>query len=107
MQNNCLCTKSINNHGMDLCQPRNLTVRTHPKHNTQKGMGITSDWQHGFFCTYSFHNWFPDMQMILLDGKKCNRSCRVKKIDESLMGEQGESKVENRLRIEGRGIEKR
>ena len=55
---------------MDLCQPRNLTVRTHPKHNTHKGMGITSDWQHGFFYTYSFHNWFPDMQMILLDGKK-------------------------------------
>ena len=46
------------------------------------------------------------MQMILLDGKKCNRSCRVKKIDKSLMGEQGESKVENRLRMEGRGIGK-
>ena len=70
-------------------------------------MGITSDWQHGFFWAYSFHNWFPDMQMILLDGKKCNRSCRVKKIDELLIGEQGESKVENRLRIEGRGIEKK
>ena len=41
--NNCLCTNSINNHGMDLCQPRNLTDRTHPKHNTPKGMGITSD----------------------------------------------------------------
>ena len=47
------------------------------------------------------------MQMILLDGKKCNRSCGVKKIDESLMGEQGESKVENRLRIKGIGIEKK
>ena len=46
------------------------------------------------------------MQMILLDGKKCNRSCRVKQIDESLMGEQGESNVENRLRIERRGIGK-
>ena len=99
--------KSIIDHGMDLCQPKNLTVRTHPKHNTQKGVGITSNWQHGFFHAYSFHNWFPDMQMILLDGKKCNSSCRVKKIDESLMDEQGESKVENRLRIEGRGIEKK
>ena len=47
------------------------------------------------------------MQMILLDGKKCNRLCRVKKIDESLMGEQGESKVENRLKIEGKGIKKK
>ena len=40
--------KSINNYGMDLCQPRNLTVRTHPKHNTQKAWAFTSDWQHGF-----------------------------------------------------------
>ena len=33
----------------------------------------------------------------------CNRSVRVKRIDENF---QGESKVENRLRIERRGIEK-
>ena len=36
MQNNSLHTRSINNHGTDLCQSRNLTVRKHPKHNTQK-----------------------------------------------------------------------
>ena len=35
--------------------------------------------------------------------KKCNRSSRGKIIDEEL---QGQSKVENRLRMEGRRIEK-
>ena len=64
MQINCLYTRNINNHGMDLCQPRNLMVRIHPKHNTQKGMGITSNWQHVFIYAYSFHNWFPDTKMI-------------------------------------------
>ena len=49
---------------MDLHQPRNLVVRMHPKDNTQKGMGISSNWQHGFIHAYSFHDWFPDMQTI-------------------------------------------
>ena len=43
---------------------KNLMVRTHPKRNTQKDMGITSDWQHGFICACSFYNWFLDMHMI-------------------------------------------
>ena len=90
---------------MDPCQPRNLIVRTHPTLSTQKGMGIISYWQHGFICTCSFHNWFPDMQMVLwVENINCNRSERVKRIDKKF---QGEHKVENRLRIERRGIEKR
>ena len=49
---------------MDPCQPKNLMVRAHPQLNAQKGMGNTSNWEHGFICTCSFHNWFPGMQMI-------------------------------------------
>ena len=70
-------------------------------------MGITSDWQHGFSVHTAStigsltHRGFYYME------KKCNRSCRVKKIDESLIGEQGEGKVEDRLRIEGKGTEKK
>ena len=69
-------------------------------------MGITSDWQHGFSVHTAStigsltHRGFYYME-------KCNRSCRVKKIDESLIGEQGEGKVEDRLRIEGKGTEKK
>ena len=33
--------------------------------STQKVVCITSNWQHGFFCTYSFHIWFPDTQIFL------------------------------------------
>ena len=105
MQNNHLYTKSTSNNGTDQCQQRNLTVRTCPKLSTQNGMGITSDWQHGFICTCRFCNWFPNMQMVLwVENINCNRSVRIKMIDEKF---QGESKVENRLRIERRGIEKR
>ena len=60
---------------MDLCQQRYLMVRTHPKLSTQKGVDITSDWQHGFICACSFHNWFPDAQMVLwVENINCNRS---------------------------------
>ena len=91
---------------MDLCQPRNLTVRTHPKHNTQKVWASLATGNMGYLCIQlpQLVPWHTD---DFIRWKKCNRSCRVKKIDESLMGEQGESKVENRLRIEGKGIEKR
>ena len=41
---------------------------------------------------------------MVIDGKNCNRSVRGKMIDEEF---QGQSKVENRLRMERRGIEKR
>ena len=89
---------------MDLCQQRNLMVRPQPKLSTQNDMGITSDWQHGFICTCSFHNWYPDMQMVLwVENINHNRSVRGKMIDENF---QAESKIENRLRIEI-GIEKR
>ena len=59
-------TRSTRNNRMGLCQKRNLTVRTHPKLSTQNVVGITNDWQHGFICTCSFHNWFADVQMVLL-----------------------------------------
>ena len=39
-----------------------------------------------------------------MDGKNCNKSVRGKMIDEEF---QGQSKVENRLRMERRGIEKK
>ena len=104
MQNNNLYTRSTSNNGMNLCQPRSLMVRKNPKLSTQKGMGITSDWQHGLICAYRFCNWFPDTQMVLwVENNNCNRSVRVKMIDENF---QGESKVENRLSIEKGGIEK-
>ena len=90
---------------MDLCQQRNLMVRTCPKLSTQKGAGITSNCQHGLICTCRFHNWFPDMHMVLwVENINHNRSVRGKMIDKKF---QGESKVENRLRTERRGIEKR
>ena len=74
------------------------------KLSIQKGVGITSDWQHGFICACRFCNWFPDKQMVLwVENISCNRSEGVKRINDFL----GESKVENRLRIERRGIEKR
>ena len=45
------------------------------------------------------------MQMVLwVENKNCNRSVRVKMIDENF---HGESKAENRLRNERMGIEKR
>ena len=78
-------------------------ARTHPKLNTQKGMGITSNWQHGFICACNFQNWFPDMQMIYW----MEKVQQVMKGKEDRRKFQGESKVENRLRIERRGIEKR
>ena len=105
MQINSLYTRSTSNNGTDLCQQRNLMVRTHPKLHSQEGVGITSDWQHWFICTCRFCNWFPDTQMVLwVENINCNRSVIVKRTDQNF---QGESKVENRLRIERRGIEKR
>ena len=68
MQNNCLCTKSINNHGMDLCSTKK-SDRTHPKHNTQKAWASLVTGNMDFSAHTASHNWFPDMQMILLDGK--------------------------------------
>ena len=103
MQHNHLYTRIISNNGTDPCQPKILMVRTCPKLHTQKDVGITSDWQHGFICACSFHNWFPHMQMIYW----MEKVQQVMKGKADRRNSQGESKVENRLRIERRGIGKR
>ena len=67
-------------------------------------MGITSNWKHGFICTCSFHNWFSDMQMVLQREKYKSQQVNKKK-DDRQRNFKEKAKVENRLRIEGRGIE--
>ena len=61
------------------------------------------NWQHDKWSVHTASTIGSLTHIHFRDGKRCNRSLRGKIIDEEF---QGQSKVENRLRMERRGIEK-